>query len=187
MNIMGLLSKGILALSVIVFSGSIIAQNGQIQFKTKIIKGTCEFDDNSDLDKYIDFNKSGMLTASDVDESPINQPIKTESFSYTITCQNFPAGTEKKIKIKSKSAASTTFNNGIFFGLADTTKTGFLLESCDNNNQNCQAVKDEGISTFPSTTSDSIVVNYQVSLVKRENNVKPGDANAAVTFEYYQD
>ncbi|MBQ0407891.1 hypothetical protein J7T01_21800, partial [Providencia rettgeri] len=100
MNIMGLLSKGILALSVIVFSGSIIAQNGQIQFKTKIIKGTCEFDDNSELDKYIDFNKSGMLTASDVDESPINQPIKTESFSYTITCQNFPAGTEKKIKIK---------------------------------------------------------------------------------------
>ncbi|ENR5393881.1 TPA: type 1 fimbrial protein [Providencia rettgeri] len=187
MNIMGLLSKTLLVLGMVFFSSQLVAQNGQIQFKTKIIKGTCEFDDNSELDKYIDFSQNGTLIASEVDSNPINKPIQSENFSYTIVCKNFPANSDKKIKVKSKSAASTQFNNGVFFGLADTTKTGFLLESCDNNNQNCQAVSDGGVSTFPSTTSDSVVVNYRVSLVKRENNVKPGNANAAVTFEYYQD
>ncbi|ENU1228771.1 MULTISPECIES: fimbrial protein [Providencia] len=187
MNIMGLLSKIIFVLGMVFFSSQLIAQNGQIQFKTKIVKGTCEFDDNSELDKYIDFSQNGTLIASDVDNSPINKPIQSENFSYTIVCKNFPANSDKTIKVKSKSAASTQFNNGVFFGLTDTTKTGFLLESCDNNNQNCQAVSDGGVSSFPSTTSDSVVVNYRVSLVKRENNVKPGDASAAVTFEYYQD
>lgn len=187
MSSMGLFSKVVFILGITVFSSQLFAQNGQMQFKAKIIKGTCEFDDNNDLDKNIDFNKSGILVASDVNSKPIKQPIRTESFSYTIACKNFPAGTERTVKIKSKSAASTKFENGVFFGLNDTTKTGFLLESCDKNNQNCQQVNDESITTFPSTTSDSIEINYRVSLVKRDNDVTPGDSNAAVTFEYYQD
>lgn len=187
MNTMGRFNKIVLTLSIALFSSQLIAENGQIQFKTRITKGTCEFDDNSDLNKTIDFNKKGILVASEVNEHPIKTPILTENFSYTIVCKNFPANTEKNIKIKSKSASSTQFSNGIFYGLGDTTKTGFLLESCDKNNQTCQEVNDESVSTFPSTTSDSVEVNYRVSLVKRENGVKPGDSSAAVTFEFYQD
>ncbi|MBP6122104.1 MULTISPECIES: fimbrial protein [Providencia] len=187
MNTMGLLSKITLILGAILFSNQLFAQNGQIQFKTKITKGTCEFDDNSDLNKTIDFNQIGVLVVSEVNQYSIKEPIKTESFSYSIICKNHPANTEKNIKIKSKSAPSTQFHNGIYFGLNDITNTGFLLESCNKNNQTCQAVTDDGVSTFPSTTSDSVEVNYRVSLVKRENDVKPGDSNAAVTFEYYQD
>ncbi|MFD1090432.1 fimbrial protein [Providencia vermicola] len=184
---MGQFSKIAFFLGVTVFTSQVFAQNTQIQFKTKIIKGTCEFDDNNELNKEIDFNENGMLVASDVNSQPINQPIRTAHFSYNIVCKNYPAGTEKTVKIKSKSAPSTTFNNGIFFGLQDTTKTGFLLESCDKNNQNCQQVNDESITTFPSTTHDAIEINYRVSLVKRDSGVIPGDSNAAVTFEYYQD
>ncbi|WP_272574249.1 fimbrial protein [Providencia sp. PROV259] len=187
MNTMGRFSKIVLALCVILFSSQLVAQNGQIQFKTRITKGTCEFDDNSDLNKTIDFNKIGVLIASEVDGQPIKKPILTENFSYTIICKNFPANSEKNIKVKSKSAASTLFSNGMFYGSNDTTKTGFLLESCNKSNQTCKEVNEEGVATFPSTTSDSVEVNYRVSLVKRENGVKPGDSNAAVTFEFYQD
>lgn len=187
MNTMGRFSKIVLALSVVLFSSQVVALDAQIKFKTRITKGTCEFDDNNDLNKTIDFNKSSVLVASEVDGQPIKKPILTENFSYTIVCNNFPANTEKNIKVKSKSASSTQFSDGIFYGLNDTTKTGFLLESCDKNNQTCKEVSDEGISTFPSTTSDSVEINYRVSLVKRENGVKPGNSNAAVTFEFYQD
>ncbi|XWR68451.1 hypothetical protein AHYW_001533 [Providencia manganoxydans] len=75
----------------------------------------------------------------------------------------------------------------MFYGLNDTTQTGFLLESCDKKGQICKEINEEGIATFSSTTSDSVEINYRVSLVKRENGVKPGDSNAAVTFEFYQD
>ncbi|MEQ4690389.1 MULTISPECIES: fimbrial protein [Providencia] len=187
MNTMERFSKIILTLSIIIFSSQLTAQNGQIQFKTRITKGTCEFDDNNDLNKNIDFNKIGVLIASDIDGQPIKQPILTENFSYTIVCKNFPVNTEKNIKVKSKSASSTRYINGMFYGLNDTTQTGFLLESCDKKGQICKEINEEGIATFSSTTSDSVEINYRVSLVKRENGVKPGDSNAAVTFEFYQD
>ncbi|EKT60853.1 fimbrial protein [Providencia sneebia] len=185
MNTMGRSSKIVLILSVMLFSNQIIALDGKIQFKTRITKGTCEFDDNSDLNKTIDFNQKGMLIASEVDGQPIKKPILTENFSYTIICKDFAENTEKKIK--SKPTSSTQFSNGIFYGVNDITNTGFLLESCDKSNQICQEVNEDGISSFVSTKSDSVEVNYRVSLVKRENGVMPGNSSAAVTFEFYQD
>lgn len=181
------LNKKILILSVITFFGNIMGYSAEINFKTTITKGTCEFSDNNDFNKIIDFNQKGLLVTTEVNKYAIKEPIESENISYTIICKDYSENTEKKVKIKSKTAASTQFNNDVFFGENDKTNTGFLLEACDSTYQKCNTVNDVDPAIFPTTTENNFIINYRVSFVKRENNVQPGISTASVIFEYYQD
>lgn len=164
-----------------------IALDGQITFKTQIIRGTCEFDDSSDLSQLIDFSSSKMFVATTLNEAAIKDPISIEKFSYIIKCTDFPSGTEKSIKVKSHAANNTSYGEGIFYGSDDVTNTGYTLRVCDAKDNNCQDIKNNETIDFTTTSDDLIEIRYQASLVKRDEGVSAGISNAAITFEYIQD
>lgn len=160
----------------------------RVTFKTKVVVGTCEFDDGNDFNKTISLTKNNYLMVSNVEKSEIKVPVVTDTFSYTVKCKNFPENSIKNIKIKAVPAMNTLAENGIYYSNDDITNTGFILKACDANNENCQdSENNEGIASFATVSDDLITVNYYVSLVKRKPNVTPGISTASVSLIYLQD
>lgn len=164
------------------------AGGSHVIFKTKVVVGTCEFDESNDFNKEVNLTKGGSLMVSNVEKTEIKKPIVTETFTYTVKCKNFPAGSQKDIKIQMLPANNTDTENGIYFNNNDETQTGFILKACDSDNKNCQnSDTNNGLAVFQSDSDDVIAINYHVSLVKRKAGVAPGVSTASVSLIYVQD
>lgn len=161
------------------------ASGGILNFKTKIVIGTCDFDDSNDFDKEINFEKP--FSVNDVEKSTINSTIDSKSFSYYIKCNNFASGSEKKIHVNVKPASNTHYSNKVFFSSDDKTNTGYTLTACNTDKSICQDVENNNPFIFSTHSDDLIGINYTVNFVKRQNNVQAGNSNAAITLEYIQD
>lgn len=164
------------------------AGGSHVVFKTRVVVGTCEFDESNDFNKNVNLTKINYLMVSDVEKTEIKKPIITETFTYTVKCKNFPSGSLKDIKIQMLPANNTDAENGIYFSHNDETQTGFILKACDSNNENCQnSDANNGVAVFQSDSDDVIAINYHVSLVKRKSGVSPGISTASVSLIYLQD
>ncbi|MEY1424425.1 hypothetical protein AB7038_11485 [Morganella morganii] len=188
MNIQKIFNIFILASGIFIFQTTGWTAGTKVIFKTKVVVGTCEFDDSNDFNKVIDLTGGGYLMPSVVEKTSIKTPVITETFSYTVKCKNFVPGSQKEIKIQTSATNDTVVENGIFYSKNNETNTGFTLKACDSDNKNCQnSENNNDIAVFHSQSDDLININYHVSLVKRSHGVKPGISAASVSLIYLQD
>lgn len=166
-------------------SGSFAANDGMLNFKTVVTKGSCEFDNNNIIDKDVNFNQ--IFTTADMNSLAIGTPAASETFVLSVVCTGYEANEAKPIGVVVRAGTQTAYDNQIFYPQEDKTHTGFTLKVCEGNGSQCENVEQNTPYKFTNNSNELIDIAFVVSFVKRQNTVSAGTAKAAVIIEYLQD
>lgn len=180
-------SKFILCIFVTSFFSSFVfsGNDGVLNFSTIVTKGSCEFNNDSVVNKDIHFNR--LFTTGDMNQLDIGTPAATEKFKLSVECIGYEENEAKPVGVIVMAGTQTQYDNRIFYHQNDTTQTGFTLKVCQKNELKCEDIQQNVPYKFTNTSNELIDVEFIVSFVKRKNNVRAGNSQAAIIIEYVQD